>query len=267
MARQTINLGTPPSGTDGDTTRVGFTKANANFTELYQALREDFISGLQLNWSGAQSISISPGAAYIPGAMEVVPVNASISKAGISLAANSWAHVYLESANDIIDVIVSATGPASPYYGTARTQAGNAYRRYLGSIRVDALGAIVQFRHTPSAGRVTYMSLRNADLAGGVATVPTNVSLAQTLPLTAVAADLMLSLDALGAYLTTGVPGMSNFGGNNYLGYLQSSAQVSIAKTDNHPVDGSQQIAYRLSANPTAGSGAYVRVMGYIFER
>jgi hypothetical protein len=38
MAKQTINMGTPPAGTDGDTVRAGFTKVNANFDELY--LRE-----------------------------------------------------------------------------------------------------------------------------------------------------------------------------------------------------------------------------------
>lgn len=35
MTKQTINLGTAPGGTDGDTTRSGFTKVNSNFDELY----------------------------------------------------------------------------------------------------------------------------------------------------------------------------------------------------------------------------------------
>lgn len=35
MAKQTIGLGTPPAGTDGDTVRTGFDKANKNFDELY----------------------------------------------------------------------------------------------------------------------------------------------------------------------------------------------------------------------------------------
>lgn len=35
MAKQTINLGTAPSGTGGDTPRSAFTKAQANFDELY----------------------------------------------------------------------------------------------------------------------------------------------------------------------------------------------------------------------------------------
>jgi hypothetical protein len=35
MAKQTINLGTPPGGTDGDTSRVAFSKSKDNFDELY----------------------------------------------------------------------------------------------------------------------------------------------------------------------------------------------------------------------------------------
>ncbi|UXC38291.1 phage tail protein [Cupriavidus gilardii] len=41
MAKQTINLGTPPAGTDGDTARSAFTKVNANFTELYDGAQAD----------------------------------------------------------------------------------------------------------------------------------------------------------------------------------------------------------------------------------
>lgn len=35
MAQQQINLGTSPSGQDGDDARTAFTKVNENFTELY----------------------------------------------------------------------------------------------------------------------------------------------------------------------------------------------------------------------------------------
>ncbi len=37
MAQQHINLGTPPSGVDGDTDRAAWQKAEANFTDLYTA--------------------------------------------------------------------------------------------------------------------------------------------------------------------------------------------------------------------------------------
>lgn len=35
MAKQTINLGTAPTGAGGDTTRAAFVKAQANFDEIY----------------------------------------------------------------------------------------------------------------------------------------------------------------------------------------------------------------------------------------
>ena len=38
MAKQTINLGTAPTGTGGDTPRTAFTKAQGNFDEIYGAL-------------------------------------------------------------------------------------------------------------------------------------------------------------------------------------------------------------------------------------
>ncbi|MEW7854817.1 hypothetical protein AB2M95_02825 [Pseudomonas chlororaphis] len=38
MAKQTINLGTAPSGVGGDTPRSAFTKSQSNFDELYAAL-------------------------------------------------------------------------------------------------------------------------------------------------------------------------------------------------------------------------------------
>jgi hypothetical protein len=38
MAKQTINLGTAPTGTGGDTPRSAFTKAQSNFDELYAAV-------------------------------------------------------------------------------------------------------------------------------------------------------------------------------------------------------------------------------------
>lgn len=38
MSKQTINLGTIPSGVGGDTPRSAFTKAQANFDEIYTAL-------------------------------------------------------------------------------------------------------------------------------------------------------------------------------------------------------------------------------------
>ena len=37
MAREIINLGTPPNGADGDTIRIAMDKCNDNFEELYLA--------------------------------------------------------------------------------------------------------------------------------------------------------------------------------------------------------------------------------------
>jgi hypothetical protein len=45
MAKQTINLGTAPTGVGGDTPRSAFTKAQGNFDELYTAVAAAFGKG------------------------------------------------------------------------------------------------------------------------------------------------------------------------------------------------------------------------------
>lgn len=61
MAKQTINLGTAPGGTDGDTIRTGFDKSNQNFTELYDkdGAHDSAIGAAQAAASAAQATANS----------------------------------------------------------------------------------------------------------------------------------------------------------------------------------------------------------------
>ncbi|WP_331708665.1 tail fiber domain-containing protein [Pandoraea sputorum] len=59
MTKQTINLGTPPAGTDGDTTRSGFTKANANFDELFARAQSKLTKAVP----GAGTVALTPAEA------------------------------------------------------------------------------------------------------------------------------------------------------------------------------------------------------------
>ncbi|RSK77851.1 hypothetical protein EJ774_21075 [Pandoraea apista] len=43
MTKQTINLGAPPKGSDGDTSRVAFEKTNQNFDEIYERLQAKLV--------------------------------------------------------------------------------------------------------------------------------------------------------------------------------------------------------------------------------
>ncbi|WP_454056030.1 tail fiber domain-containing protein [Cupriavidus sp. Marseille-Q8015] len=61
MAKQTINLGTAPSGSNGDTTRVGFIKSMANFDELYartsSRLSKDISGAVLVNLTDAEALA------------------------------------------------------------------------------------------------------------------------------------------------------------------------------------------------------------------
>ncbi|WP_287497171.1 hypothetical protein [Pandoraea sp. CB10b_02] len=59
MAQQIINLGTPPGGTDGDTSRVAFEKTSDNFDELYTRAQ----GKLTKDVSGAGTLALSPAEA------------------------------------------------------------------------------------------------------------------------------------------------------------------------------------------------------------
>lgn len=106
-------------------------------------------------------------------------------------------------------------------------------------------------------------------LNAGVSTTTTSVSLGAAVPTTAAAAALIISLDAAGAALFTGNSEMPDpvLSNGNFLGYTESSTQVSVSRMDGHPVDANQSISYRLSQTPSSGTGAYVRVMAYTYER
>ncbi|ESH90796.1 hypothetical protein B551_0222775 [Cupriavidus sp. HPC(L)] len=60
MAKQTIGLGTPPAGTDGDTVRTGFDKANKNFDELYTRAQGRLAKNIA---GGAGTVALTPAEA------------------------------------------------------------------------------------------------------------------------------------------------------------------------------------------------------------
>ncbi|MFP3435921.1 hypothetical protein SB781_39850, partial [Paraburkholderia sp. SIMBA_061] len=74
-------------------------------------------------------------------------------------------HVYLFLDGTTPDVELSTTSPAAPYWGTARTKAGDTSRRYIGSFRTGSTGAVVQFQHQSDANIITWLgadyTLRN----------------------------------------------------------------------------------------------------------
>ncbi len=227
-----------------------------------------YIDGLKMVYVSATQIQITTGAAYVPGPKRIAELTAAITLTP-TLAASTWYHLYLTVAGATVGVEAVTTVPAAPYSGTARAKTGDTSRRYIGSFRTDPSGTIAKFKHNVSNGYVAYLAIRDLSLNAGTQTTTTTVSLSATIPVTSVAAALIISLDASGASLFTGNSEMpvTALASNNFLGYTESSTQVSVSRMDGHPVDSSQAISYRLSATPSAGTGAYIRVMGYSYER
>lgn len=145
------------------------------------------ISGLTLEWVSSTALTVTAGAAHIQSLGRVVAATSSIAKTSLSLASNTWFHVYLYLNAGTPDVEIVSTAPDTAYSGTARSKTGDTSRRYLGSIRTNGSGGIRRFSMDGTAVRweddVRASPYRV--LAGGTASTWTSVSLAAVLPVTA----------------------------------------------------------------------------------
>lgn len=72
MAQQLINLGTPPTGLDGDDARTAFEKVNLNFTEVYGATTNPKISAISASVWAANQLMYTTGEDTV--AMTAFPV-------------------------------------------------------------------------------------------------------------------------------------------------------------------------------------------------
>jgi hypothetical protein len=136
-----------------------------------------FITGLRLEWVSVSSIRVKPGAAQIP-AGDLLISTADITVSSISLGNNAWGHVYLYGNAGVPAVEVVTTAPAG-YFGGAYQKTGVSTRRYLGSVKTDSSGNILNFQHDPLTGFVRYLNnpfaAPNEVLATGTATAETTV--------------------------------------------------------------------------------------------
>lgn len=130
----------------------------------------DYISGLKMIWNSATSISVTTGAACRPSDSLLMMPAALITKSGLTLTASTWYHLYLYMNGTNPDVEIVTTAPAAAYFGSGCAKAGDTTRRYLGSIRTDASGNILQFTHI--ADMIAWASNVRV-ITAGTATVPT----------------------------------------------------------------------------------------------
>lgn len=222
------------------------------------------IDGLQLQWVGGNALTVTSGLATIPSLGRTVRVNAALAKAGLVLVASTMHHVYLwpNGANPDIEVVTDA--PDVPYFGTARSKAGDTTRRYLGSVLTDGAGQLVGFVHVSDT--IAYQAIAQAApfrvLAGGAATAKTEVSAAGVMPITGRIATLSCSV-------TSDTPvrlGNAN-DGSVAVGDALYALGGGVMAIVPMPLTAAGTFNYGYPIAPTNGGGLTIDVTGYRFER
>lgn len=267
MALQPIDITTPqPNGKLGDPARVMAQKINANFAELYGlASSVGTIVGLKMSRPSANSLTVSGGAAYVPGLNRIVVVPTPITKSGIAVASGTWLHGYLfETSGGVADVEWVTTAPAAPYSGTARTKSSDTTRRYFGSVRSGGANAIYNFLHVLASGSVTYLDNTAVApfllVAGGAATTATAVSTAAVAPVTASIVHANIYNDASSSFVHV----------SNSAGPVAGTGYIALAGPKANtatpiPLDSAGQYTYAYESVPSSSS--FQRVFGYTYER
>ncbi|MDG9988956.1 hypothetical protein [Stenotrophomonas sp. GD04024] len=227
------------------------------------------ILGLQMEYVGPASIRVSSGSAWIPSLQRAIEVPSALTLSGLTLAANTWYHLYLylNGSTPAIEAVTDA--PAAPYSGTARAKTGATSRRYLGSFKTSASGAIMNFRHGQN-NFVAYLEAQGAAptrvLNGGVATAETQVSLAGVIPISATQAQIRILNFVTappGAYMLSGTPDDSASGPPlSGLSAVDPTRDAYLL----HSTDSSQRMTYWFAQAPTSGAG-YIDVYGYFYDR
>ena len=110
------------------------------------------IVGLKLSVAAdGQTITVGPGVAYIPNQGRVLLQN-DISTV-VTGVVSAWRHFYLANDDGVLAFEASATAPADPYQGTARTKSNDSTRRYLGSLYFGTDGKTLSFIHSQAGDR------------------------------------------------------------------------------------------------------------------
>jgi hypothetical protein len=154
------------------------------------------------------------------------------------------------------------------YSGTAYQKTGDATRRYLGSIRTNSSGGILQFRHY-AGNRIRYLIDAPLVLTAGAATAETLFDCSAYVPVTSRVARLhVLNVATNGANIWIGAG--SGAGDDSVTpptsGILVVGATGgSKGVVDEIPLDSSRRASYAFDVAPVGA--AYIYMAGYIFER
>jgi len=227
------------------------------------------IVGLKLSvLADGVTVGLSPGAAYIPNQGRALSQNdMSLVISGVTSA---WRHFYIANDDGVLKFEASATAPADPYQGTARTKSNDPTRRYLGSLYFNASGVTLAFLHSQVGDRANRISFvppggaaisqsRLLNVATG--TAPTLVDASTVVPMTCrLMYTLIDNTSTSDAYL--GTPDNGTLSTTNFLLFVKANqaGQYDVE------VNGNQLLNYFLNGLITLG-GLTIRVRGYLFDR
>lgn len=225
------------------------------------SLPPGYIDGLRMVWVSGTALTVTSGSAYIEGSGAVLESPADIAKAGLSLTASTWYHVYLFDNAGTPDVEIVTAAPAAPYNGSARSKEDDPMRRYIGSVRASSSGDIYRFRQIGDAVKWLEDLASGAGefrvLSNGKATASETVSCASVVPPTALAALVRMANTDASARWYFNATGVAVIYGQNGV----SAGQVQVADL----ALGDLHFDYYWNAPPVGG--AYVDVMGYTLSR
>lgn len=215
-----------------------------------------YIDGFKMIWNSATSLTIESGTAYIESLGMNIGLDAAVTKIVPALTANAFYHLYVFTSSGVSDVEISATAPAAPYNGTARSKTGDSSRRYIGSILASASGGVRRF--VQSDTEVSYLDTLGTVpyriLAAGSATTPTAVSVLPAAPITAVQFKGQLINNVSTGFFVISAPG----------GMLEIiSVAASTRVVQYLPIFNSQMFYY----NTAAGGSSFIDLHAYVFER
>ena len=239
-------------------------KQASSTTGTLDVLPSDYISGLKMLWVSATALSVTSGSACRPSDNFLMAPSATIAKTGLSLSASSWYHVYLYMNGSTPDVEIVTTAPAAAYIGTARAKTGDTSRRYVGSIKTDSSGNVINFDHTPATGTYHYKTNINNNglyvLSNGGSASQTTIDCSAVIPVSGVRAYAYLENTDTTNTAYVGTPDLNPT--TNVTTFVRPNGRLS-----SQYLLSNQQMSYQMQAASAGGVGLQVWIQGYIFER
>lgn len=244
---------------DGEGFQVFTVTGAIKVTAVASTVEPGYIDGLRLVWVSGTSLTVTSGSAYIPSVGANVMLPANDLNPGLVLSASTWYHVYLYLNSGVPDVEIVTTAPSATYNGWARTKTGDTTRRYLGSVRTDSGGNLIQFKvDTLNTQRYLTNNASQRILSSGTSSVRTTVSASNFVPVTATHSIIQCANTDTAIFFNLSQPEAA---ASSVVGIAPNSPGSIIT----FPLSDSQQIDYFFSTPPTGA--AFIDVLGFAVAR